>query len=78
MKENLDDERTTVVNWKVPCLVRVLMKSSQPATVNERISVSDFGISDCHRQATVSYRFQVRFCILMPVWLVLLRTYHLK
>jgi hypothetical protein len=67
MKENLDDERTTVVNWKVPCLVRVLMKSSQPPAVNERISVSDFGISDCHHQATVSCRFQVRFYILMPV-----------
>jgi hypothetical protein len=32
----------------------------------------------CHCQATVSRRFQIGFCILMPVRLVLLRTYHLK
>jgi hypothetical protein len=46
MKESLDNERTAVVNWKVPCLVRALMKSLQPPAVNERISVLDFRISD--------------------------------
>jgi hypothetical protein len=32
----------------------------------------------CHRQATVSRRFQFRFCVLTPVQLVPLRTYRLK
>jgi hypothetical protein len=39
---------------------------------------SDFADYKCHRQATVSHRFQIGFCILMPVRLVPLRTYRLK
>jgi hypothetical protein len=36
------------------------------------------GKAECHHQAIVLRHFQFRFCILMLVWLVPLRTYHLK
>ena len=40
--------------------------------------VQSEGMQTCHRQATVLHRFQIGFCILMPVQLVPLRTYRLK
>ena len=35
-------------------------------------------VHGCHRQVAVSCQFQIGFKFLTPVWLVPLRTYHLK
>ena len=57
------------------CLQEIKGRSISIQTVH--CGFKSIGIK-CHRQATVSHRFQIGFRILTPVRLVLLRTYHLK
>jgi hypothetical protein len=68
--------------WHDPSTRNATSTTIDLALINEAAIFSgqfgDLHVSDCHRQATVSRRFQFGFCILTPVRLVPLRTYRLK